>query len=100
MSSDAPNPTIIQLSSPEIQVLKNIRKQFNILITEIVQLRGHDAERFWRVNFQEDVLEAAYLGSIQNTQDLQTGDFINSFTFSSGSSAPLIVFKEFLIDSW
>ena len=35
------------------------------------------------VDFQEDVLEAAYLGSIQNTQDLLTGDFIQSFSLTT-----------------
>lgn len=37
------------------------------------------------VDFEEDVLEAAYLGAIQSTQDLQTGDFINSFALSAPS---------------
>lgn len=37
------------------------------------------------VDFQEDVFEASYLGSIQNTQDLQTGDFIISFGLSTPS---------------
>lgn len=37
------------------------------------------------VDFQEDVFEASYLGSIQNTQDLQTGDFITSFALSTPS---------------
>lgn len=34
------------------------------------------------IDFEEDVLEAAYLGAIQNTQDLQTGEFIQSFALS------------------
>lgn len=37
------------------------------------------------IDFEEDVLEAAYLGSIQNTQDLETGDFLQSFSLSSPS---------------
>jgi len=35
------------------------------------------------VDFQEDVQEASYLGAIQNTEDLQTGDFIKSFALST-----------------
>lgn len=35
------------------------------------------------VDFEDDVTEASYLGAIQNTQDLQTGDFITSFTLST-----------------
>lgn len=35
------------------------------------------------VDFEVDVTEAAFLGAIQNTQDLQTGDFITSFTLST-----------------
>lgn len=36
-----------------------------------------------KVNFEQDIREASFLGEIQNTQDLITGDFINSFTLSS-----------------
>lgn len=35
------------------------------------------------VEFEQDVTEASYLGSIQATQDLQTGDFLVSFTLST-----------------
>lgn len=35
------------------------------------------------VDFEEDVQEASYLGAIQNTQDLQTGDFLVSFALST-----------------
>ena len=37
------------------------------------------------VDFEETILEAAYLGAIQNTQDLETGDFIVSFALSTPS---------------
>lgn len=37
------------------------------------------------VDFEDDVTEASYLGAIQATQDLQTGDFIVSFTLSTPS---------------
>lgn len=37
------------------------------------------------IDFEETVLEAAYLGAIQNTQDLETGDFLQSFSLSSPS---------------
>lgn len=37
------------------------------------------------VDFEETVTEASYLGAIQATQDLQTGDFIVSFTLSTPS---------------
>lgn len=37
------------------------------------------------VDFEEDVLQAAYLGAIQNTQDLETGDFVQSFSLSTPS---------------
>lgn len=37
------------------------------------------------VDFEVDVAEASYLGAIQATQDLQTGDFIVSFTLSTPS---------------
>lgn len=37
------------------------------------------------VEFEQDVTEAAYLGAIQNTQDLQTGDIIQSFSLTSPS---------------
>jgi len=33
--------------------------------------------------FEEDVTEASYLGAIQNTQDLETGDWISSFILST-----------------
>lgn len=32
------------------------------------------------VDFEKPVLQASYLGTIQNTQDLATGEFINSFS--------------------
>lgn len=35
-----------------------------------------------KVDFEQDVLQAAYLGEIQNTQDLTTGKFIQSFALS------------------
>ena len=35
------------------------------------------------VDFEEDVTEASYLGAIQNTQDLVTGDFISTFVLST-----------------
>ena len=35
------------------------------------------------VDFEETVTEASYLGTIQNTQDLQTGAFMTSFTLST-----------------
>lgn len=35
------------------------------------------------VDFEADVTEASYLGAIQNTQDLQTGEFIKSFTLAN-----------------
>ena len=35
------------------------------------------------VDFQQDVLEASFLGSIQNTQDLVTGDFMQSFSLNT-----------------
>lgn len=35
------------------------------------------------VDFETDITEAAYLGAIQATQDLQTGDFIINFTLST-----------------
>ena len=37
------------------------------------------------VDFEETVTEASYLGAIASTQDLQTGDFIVSFTLSTPS---------------
>lgn len=37
------------------------------------------------VDFEQNVTEASYLGAIQNTQDLQTGAFIESFVLSSPS---------------
>ena len=37
------------------------------------------------VTFEQDVLEASYLGKIQNTQDLATGQFITSFALSAPS---------------
>lgn len=37
------------------------------------------------VDFEETVTEASYLGSIQATQDLQTGEFIISFSLSTPS---------------
>jgi uncharacterized phage protein gp47/JayE len=37
------------------------------------------------VTFDQDVLEASYLGKIQNTQDLATGQFITSFALSAPS---------------
>lgn len=37
------------------------------------------------VDFEESVTEAAYLGAIQNTQDLQTGDVLRSFSISAPS---------------
>lgn len=37
------------------------------------------------VEFEQDVTEASYLGSIQATQDLQTGDFMVSFELSAPS---------------
>lgn len=37
------------------------------------------------VEFEQDVTEASYLGSIQATQDLQTGSFIVSFELSTPS---------------
>lgn len=37
------------------------------------------------VDFEADVTEASYLGAIAATQDLQTGDFIVSFTLSTPS---------------
>ena len=38
------------------------------------------------VEFEEDVTEAAFLGAIQNTQDLDSGAFITSFTLSTPSA--------------
>lgn len=35
------------------------------------------------VDFEQTVTEAAYLGAIQNTQDLQTGDVLRSFSLNS-----------------
>lgn len=35
------------------------------------------------VDFETDVTEASYLGAIQSTQDLQTGEFIKSFTLTN-----------------
>ena len=35
------------------------------------------------VDFEQDVTEAAYLGAIQNTQDLQTGAVLQSFSLNS-----------------
>lgn len=37
------------------------------------------------VDFETSITEASYLGAIQATQDLQTGDFIVSFTLSTPS---------------
>jgi uncharacterized phage protein gp47/JayE len=37
------------------------------------------------VEFETDITEASYLGTIQNTQDLTTGEFIVSFSLSSPS---------------
>lgn len=37
------------------------------------------------VEFEQNVTEASYLGAIQATQDLQTGDFIVSFSLSAPS---------------
>lgn len=37
------------------------------------------------VDFEQDVTEASYLGAIQQTQDLQTGQFITSFTLTTPS---------------
>ena len=37
------------------------------------------------VDFETDVTEASYLGDIQNTQDLQTGAFIESFDLAAPS---------------
>lgn len=37
------------------------------------------------VDFETDITEASYLGAIQTTQDLQTGDFIVSFSLSNPS---------------
>lgn len=42
------------------------------------------------VDFEQTVTEASYLGAIQSTQDLQTGDFIESFTLSSPSGGIVI----------
>jgi len=49
------------------------------------------------IDFEEDVLEAAYLGSIQNTQDLLTGDFINSFALSTPSGNVTIASGEIAV---
>lgn len=38
------------------------------------------------VQFEQDITEASYLGAIQNTQDVQTGDTLTSFTLSAPSS--------------
>ena len=38
------------------------------------------------VNFETAVTEASYLGTIQNTQDLQTGAFLESFSLSAPSA--------------
>lgn len=35
------------------------------------------------VDFEQTVTEAAYLGAIQNTQDLQTGDILQSFSLNA-----------------
>jgi len=35
------------------------------------------------VDFEQTVTEAAYLGAIQNTQDLQTGDLLQSFSLTA-----------------
>jgi hypothetical protein len=37
------------------------------------------------VDFEETVTEASYLGAIQNTQDLETGAFLISFSLSTPS---------------
>ena len=37
------------------------------------------------VTFEADITEATYLGAIQNTQDLNTGQFLQSFSLSSPS---------------
>lgn len=42
------------------------------------------------VDFEEDVLEASFLGAIQNTQDLVTGDFIKSFSLNTPPGDVLI----------
>ena len=35
------------------------------------------------VQFEQDITEASYLGAIQNTQDVQTGDVLTSFSLSA-----------------
>jgi len=37
------------------------------------------------VQFEQDIKEASYLGAIQNTQDIQTGDILTSFSLSAPS---------------
>ena len=34
------------------------------------------------IDFEETVTEASYLGAIQNTQDLETGDLMGTFSLS------------------
>ena len=42
------------------------------------------------VDFERTVTEAAYLGAIQNTQDLQTGDILQSFSLTAPSGDIII----------
>ena len=68
---------------------------FTTLSPDTVTMRNaitNQLEAFFqdKVNFETDVQEASYLGEIQNTEDLTTGDVVESFTLSAPSGTVTI----------